>query len=132
MTGSSIFYVCLIFLLIKLGPAGLIYANILNVFLRICLNGFFTIKLLKKEEIQIIKSLLFPDSKVIATFIVVISGGLYMKLWFEYEYQQTTPIIEIAMNKFFLSIIFFGTLILGIILWENKALVWQIIKRKTD
>jgi hypothetical protein len=133
LTGCSFIFIILLFLLIRIGPQGLIYANIINVTLRIILNGTFTFTLLEKEErIQVIKGFI-PDSKVIAAFIATISGGFYMKFNYEVYYNDSTPILSILTNKFFMTSIAFGGLILVVILFENRGLVKQILKKgKTD
>ena len=129
LTGCSCVFVILLFLLIRIGPEGLIYANIINVTLRILFNGSFTLHLLEKDErITVLKGLI-PDSKVIASFIATISGGFFMKNTYEIPYTDSTPLTLILTNKFLLSSLFFAALVGSTILWENRALIMQFIKK---
>jgi len=85
----------------------------------------------KNEKLELI-SCLIPDTKVLATFVMVFSGGYYMKHTYETLYSSQTRIIEIIKNPFFLSCFGFAAILSLMIMWENKALIKQIIKRKTD
>ena len=123
---------CMIFVLVRFGPLGLIGANVLNVGVRIVLNGVFTFSLLTKQESRVVLSTIFPDSRVIAAFIACFSGGFYLKHTYEYPYTAQTPILEVLKNPFFLSLFGFLAFLGGVILLENRELVRQIIKRKTD
>ena len=59
------------------------------------LNGYFALKMMTSEEKKMLMILIFPDTKVLAAFIAVVSGGFYMKTNYEVAYTQNTTLVDI-------------------------------------